>query len=94
MRDLLRCCATPDACSSPRAVESLDDRCWRCWIRGTRGRTFTARSLMRAAGLALNPTFIAFTPWTTRAAYSDLLREIAALDLMDNVSPIQLACGC
>src|SRR6185295_17273557 len=45
----------------------------------------------RRIGLALAPTFIPFTPWTTRAGYCDLLRAIAELDLIESVSPIQLA---
>ena len=43
------------------------------------------------AGLALAPTFIAFLPWTTRQSYADLLRVIRDLDLVPNVSPVQLA---
>src|SRR6185295_11977580 len=45
----------------------------------------------RRIGLALAPTFIPFTPWTTRGGYCDLLRVIAELDLIESVSPIQLA---
>jgi hypothetical protein len=37
------------------------------------------------------PTFVAFTPWTSRADYLDLLRTIRELDLIENVAPIQLA---
>ncbi len=37
------------------------------------------------------PTFVTFTPWTTREAYLDLLRAVRDLDLMENVAPIQLA---
>jgi len=37
------------------------------------------------------PTFIPFNPWTTLAGYRAFLREIAELDLVDSVAPIQLA---
>src|SRR5262249_37066810 len=43
------------------------------------------------AGIALQPTFIAFTPWTTIDGYRDLLRTLVDLDLVDNVAPVQLA---
>lgn len=46
---------------------------------------------MRRLGLAVNPTFVAFTPWTTREGYLDLLASIARLGLVGNVSPIQYA---
>ena len=47
--------------------------------------------LFRETGLLMNPTFIAFMPWTTRAGYVDLLATIRSLDLIDHVSPVQLA---
>ena len=50
-----------------------------------------AVKLCEAAGLILAPTFVAFTPWTTRQGYRDLLSGILELDLVDRVSPIQLA---
>jgi hypothetical protein len=34
---------------------------------------------------------VAFTPWTTREAYLDLLGTIRDLDLVGNLAPIQLA---
>ena len=45
----------------------------------------------RAAGLALAPTFIPFTPWTTRESYRELLAVLLEQDLVENVAPIQLA---
>jgi hypothetical protein len=47
--------------------------------------------LFRDAGLTLTPTFIPFTPWTTLAGYRDLLATLADLDLIEHVSPVQLA---
>ena len=54
-------------------------------------RSIEAVGLCRAAGLALSPTFIPFTPWTTWESYRDLLRTLAGLDLAASVAPIQLA---
>ncbi len=46
---------------------------------------------MRAAGLPLAPTFIPFTPWTTRQSYARFLQDLHALDIIEQVAPIQLA---
>jgi hypothetical protein len=46
---------------------------------------------MREVGLTMQPTFIAFTPWTTLDGFRDLLRVLADLDLVDHVAPVQLA---
>jgi len=46
---------------------------------------------MRSAGPTLAPTFLTFTPWTTREGYRELLRAIVDLEMVENVAPIQLA---
>ena len=46
---------------------------------------------MGRIGLALNPTFVAFTPWTSLDGYLGFLSRIAELGLVGNVSPIQYA---
>jgi radical SAM superfamily enzyme YgiQ (UPF0313 family) len=74
------------------AVESLDDGVLERLAKGhTRADFIAALELTRVHGLLLSPTFVAFTPWTTREAYLDLLRTIRDLDLIGNVAPIQLA---
>jgi radical SAM superfamily enzyme YgiQ (UPF0313 family) len=74
------------------AVESLDDAVLvKLEKHHTRADFFEAADVTRQAGLTLQPTFIAFTPWTTLAAYRDLLQSLAALDLVENVAPVQLA---
>jgi hypothetical protein len=45
---------------------------------------------MREVGLNLQPTFIAFMPWTTVEGYRDLLRALAELELVENTAPVQL----
>ena len=57
----------------------------------TRADFEEAVQIFRALELPLNPTFIAFTPWTTRRSYVDLLRALVELDLVDAVAPVQLA---
>ncbi|MBI3472719.1 MAG: radical SAM protein [Candidatus Solibacter usitatus] len=74
------------------AVESLDDRVLDLLDKGhTRQDFFEAVRLTREEGLTLSPTFIPFTPWTTWEGYRDLLRTLARLELVEQVSPIQLA---
>ncbi len=74
------------------AVESLNDHVLDLLDKGhTRADFIEAVHLTRAAGLTLSPTFVTFTPWTTRDDYRDLLETIAALGLVGNVAPIQLA---
>jgi radical SAM superfamily enzyme YgiQ (UPF0313 family) len=74
------------------AVESVDDSVlMRLRKDHTRADFYEAVRLCRENGIALSPTFIPFTPWTTRDAYCELLRSIAGLHLIDHVAPIQLA---
>jgi radical SAM superfamily enzyme YgiQ (UPF0313 family) len=74
------------------AVESADDAILaRFDKRHTRADFVRAAGLLREVGLALNPTFVTFTPWTTRRGYLELLDLIAELDLVEHVAPIQYA---
>ncbi|MGZ4823819.1 MAG: CUAEP/CCAEP-tail radical SAM (seleno)protein [Terriglobales bacterium] len=74
------------------AVESLDDHVLSILDKGhTRADFLRLVPLFRQAGLTLAPTFVAFTPWITHASYADLLDTISDLDLVENVSPVQLA---
>jgi radical SAM superfamily enzyme YgiQ (UPF0313 family) len=74
------------------AVEALDDRILGYLDKGhTRADVVAALALMRAAELPLRPTFVAFTPWTTRASYLDLLDFVEARGLIDHVDPVQYA---
>jgi radical SAM superfamily enzyme YgiQ (UPF0313 family) len=74
------------------AVESVDDEVLARLEKGhTRADFEQAVALARAAGLALAPTFVPFTPWTTVAGYLELLHTIDRLDLVEHVAPIQLA---
>jgi hypothetical protein len=74
------------------AVESVDDEVLAKLRKGhTRADFVRAAALCRDAGVTLVPTFVAFTPWTTVRGYVDLLEQIAGLDLIEHVAPIQLA---
>ncbi|RPH58806.1 MAG: radical SAM protein [Acidobacteria bacterium] len=73
------------------AVEALDNRVLEILDKGhTREDFVRCVGLCRDVGLALSPTFVAFTPWTTLEGYRELLKVVDELDLVDHVAPIQL----
>ncbi len=72
------------------AVESLSDRVLDHLGKGhTRADVFEALRLTRAAGLALRPSLVAFTPWTTLDDYLDVLEVVEREDLVDHLDPVQ-----
>jgi hypothetical protein len=74
------------------AVESIDDEVLRHLAKGhTRADFVAAVHLCRDTGLALAPTFVPFTPWTTLEGYHELLQTIEELEIVEQVAPIQLA---
>jgi hypothetical protein len=74
------------------AVEAIDDAILAKLEKGhTRADFERVVKLFDDAGLVLEPTFVAFTPWTTVQGYRDMLRSIAGLGLVEHVAPIQLA---
>ncbi|MBI3176734.1 MAG: radical SAM protein [Chloroflexi bacterium] len=74
------------------AVEAVDDAILeKLDKRHTTADFIRAATSLRQMGLALNPTFLPFTPWTTLANYTRLLQLIANLGLIENVAPVQYA---
>jgi radical SAM superfamily enzyme YgiQ (UPF0313 family) len=74
------------------AVESADDRVLELFDKHhTRADFVRVAGLFRDLGMVLNPTFVTFTPWTSRRDYLELLELIAELGLVGNVAPIQYA---
>jgi radical SAM superfamily enzyme YgiQ (UPF0313 family) len=91
-RDALPVLARTGCLFITSAVESLDEGVLLRLAKGhTRADFVEALELTRAHGLTMVPTFVSFTPWTTRDGYLDLLRTIRDLDLVGSVAPIQLA---
>jgi radical SAM superfamily enzyme YgiQ (UPF0313 family) len=74
------------------AAEAVDDD-----ILARLGKNHTAAdferaiALTRSQGIALAPTFVAFTPWTTLEGYIGLLAKLVELRLVEAVPPVQLA---
>ena len=74
------------------AVESVDDTILEYLDKGHTATEFEqVVSLMKQHAIALAPTFIPFTPWTTVSNYIDLLNKIAELKLIMSVNPVQLS---
>jgi radical SAM superfamily enzyme YgiQ (UPF0313 family) len=91
-RDLLSALRDTGCLFITSAAEAVDDQVLAKLEKHHTRRDFVdAVALTREAGLTLQPTFIAFTPWTTIEGYRDLLRVVADLDLVENVGPVQLA---
>ncbi len=74
------------------AVESIDDAVLERLAKGHRASDFEqAVELVRDAGIALSPTFVPFTPWTTLSGYMQLLRRLIDLRLVESVPAVQLS---
>jgi len=74
------------------AFESVDERILERLAKGHTGTDLDrAVDLLERAGIALAPTFVPFTPWTTLAGYLDLLAWLARRRLVSSVPPVQLA---
>jgi radical SAM superfamily enzyme YgiQ (UPF0313 family) len=74
------------------AVESLSEVVLANFEKGhTRRDVTTALDTLRGAGIALRPSFVPFTPWTTLDDYLELLDFIAAERLIDHIDPVQLS---
>lgn len=74
------------------AVESVSDMILAALHKGhTAADVRAALGLMRAAGLPLRPSFVAFTPWTTLDDYLALLDFVDEQGLVESVDPVQYA---
>jgi hypothetical protein len=74
------------------AFESFDDEVLRTLEKGhTRVDIDEVVRCCGAIGLAIAPTFVAFTPWTSLGGYCRMLAHIDRLGLVGAVAPIQYA---
>ena len=72
------------------AVESVDDRILRYLDKGhTRDDVVAALEITRAADVALRPSLLPFTPWTTQSGYLELLEFVQDHDLVYQLDPVQ-----
>ncbi len=74
------------------AVESLSDAVLGHLDKGhTRADAVEALHAVRAAGIALRPTWVAFTPWTALDDYRAVLDFVEREGLIDHVDPVQFS---
>jgi radical SAM superfamily enzyme YgiQ (UPF0313 family) len=72
------------------AFEAVDDAVLARLDKGhTAGDAARAVDVLRGAGIDVRPSFLPFTPWTTRAGFVDLLDFVHAHDLVGAVDPVQ-----
>jgi len=72
------------------AVESLSDRVLTVLEKNhTRADVEKALKIVHSAGIALRPTWVAFTPWTTLEDYVEVLEFIEENGLIDHVDAVQ-----
>ncbi|HSG05515.1 MAG TPA: radical SAM protein, partial [Nitrospiria bacterium] len=74
------------------AVESLNDRILGILKKEhTRVDVLEALALTRGSGIALRPSLVSFTPWTSADDYLDVLNFVEREGLEEEVDPIQFA---
>ena len=74
------------------AVESLSEQVLSVLEKHhTRADVVSALEIVHDAGIALRPTWVPFTPWTTLADYLDILEFIDTYRLVYHVDPVQYA---
>jgi radical SAM superfamily enzyme YgiQ (UPF0313 family) len=72
------------------AVESLSDTVLARLEKGhTRRDVECALKILQGAGIALRPSFVSFTPWTTIDDFIEVLDFVRSHDLIDHVDPVQ-----
>lgn len=74
------------------AVESFDDEILERFDKQHTSDDLEAVvGALSDAGIALNPTFVTFTPWTTLEGYAEFLATLLDLGLVNNMSAVQYA---
>ncbi len=74
------------------AVESVSNLVLEKIDKGhTKSDIVEALGICNAAGIALRPSLLPFTPWTTLADYIELVEFIETHDLIENVDPVHLS---
>jgi radical SAM superfamily enzyme YgiQ (UPF0313 family) len=72
------------------AVESLSETVLTVLEKHhTRADVAEALEIVRGAGITYRPTWVAFTPWTTRADYLEVLEFVEEHGLIDHIDPVQ-----
>jgi radical SAM superfamily enzyme YgiQ (UPF0313 family) len=74
------------------AVESLSDTVLAHLEKGhTREDVYTALEILRQAGIALRPSLVSFTPWTTLDDFIEVLDFVETENLIDAIDPVHFS---
>lgn len=74
------------------AVESVSETVLERIEKGhTKADVVEALGILESAGIAMRPSLLPFTPWTTLDDYLDLLRFVEEHDLFDNIDPVHFS---
>lgn len=74
------------------AVESISEAVLRAIDKGhTKEDVIEALAVLDDAGIAMRPSLLPFTPWTTLDDYLELLTFFEEYDLIDNVDPVHFS---
>ncbi len=91
-RDLMSEFATLGCVFVVSAVESVSETILEHIEKGhTKDDVAEALQVLEDAGIAMRPSLLPFTPWTTLDDYLDLLTFIEEHDLIENVDPVHLS---
>ena len=72
------------------AVESLSDRVLTILDKQhTREEVVQSIKRVHDAGIAIRPTWVSFTPWTTLDDFIEVLQFVEENNLIDNIDPVQ-----
>jgi radical SAM superfamily enzyme YgiQ (UPF0313 family) len=72
------------------AVESLSDKVLTILAKNhTRADVVEALHIVRDAGITYRPTWVPFTPWTSRDDYREILDFVRKHGLIDHIDPVQ-----
>lgn len=89
-RELIRELAQSGCVFVVSAVESLSNTVLENLVKGhTRDDVREALEILRGVGIAMRPSFVSFTPWTTIDDYIDVLEFVESESLIDHVDPVQ-----
>ncbi|HET9017764.1 MAG TPA: CUAEP/CCAEP-tail radical SAM protein, partial [Thermomicrobiaceae bacterium] len=74
------------------AVESVSETVLERIDKGhTRADVVEALVVLESAGIAMRPSLLPFTPWTTLEEYLDLLTFVEEHDLVENIDPVHFS---
>jgi radical SAM superfamily enzyme YgiQ (UPF0313 family) len=74
------------------AVESLSDKVLAHLEKGhTQEDVYTALEILRNAGIALRPSLVSFTPWTTLDDFIEVLDFVETENLIDALDPVHFS---